>query len=201
MNRPASKKFLRELQAREQADTPLYLIGQDMRRAGVYDAYAAMVAAGESPRMAAMCASRQMAAVQKTDTEFARRERARMLDMSDETREAIVDVAKKAGINTHGKVYNGQLGKYNDPHAWVSTTSDVREVAKRKQLKVEGMVNIDARDPDALRKVSMAPDIKRRLVKQYRASNPGLDAKCRSNPAVAKELEKRVVETHGRKPR
>lgn len=201
MVRQASKKFLKELAVKEQADTSLYLIGQDMRRIGVYETYAGMVSAGESPRMAAMCAARQMAAVQKTDTEFARRERSRMLDMSEESREAIVDIAKKAGINTHGKVYNGQLGKYNDPHAWVSTTSDVREVAKRKKLKVEGMVNIDARDPDALRKATIAPDIKQRLVNQYRQANPDLDAKVRNNPSALKELEKRVVDTHARKRR
>lgn len=183
----------------EDDSNAMYFIGQDMRRHGCYEQYADMVIGGESPQMAAMLASRKCAASKGTDSEFFRREHDRMASMSDQTRSEIVAIAQKAGINTHGKCYNGQLGRYNDPAAWVSTTSDVREVAKQKGYSVRGLVNVDGPERDIRRREKkIAPDIKARIMNEYRAADPKLDEKCRKSVKAVKELESRVVETHAR---
>lgn len=190
------------LEEREAADTRLFLIGQDMRRSGCYEKYAELVNNGESPQMASCIASRTFAATRGTDTEFVRRELDRMNSMEETTRNQIVQIAQSAGIKTHGKSYNGQLGRYNDPAAWVSDTSDVRRVAKAKGLQVRGMVNVDAPDVDpAPRQKMIAPDIKQRIMNQYRTADPKLDEKCRKSVKAVKELEHRVIEKHARPPR
>jgi hypothetical protein len=187
------------LLAAEDSSNALYYIGQDMRRQGCYEPYAEMVIRGETPKMAAMLASRKCAASKGTDSEFFRREHDRMASMPDETRSEIVAIAQKAGINTHGKCYNGQLGRYNDPAAWVSTTSDVREVAKQKGYSISGLVNVQGPEKDVRRREKkIAPDIKKRIMDQYRAADPKLDEKCRKSVKAVKELESRVVEAHAR---
>lgn len=183
----------------EDASNDLYYIGQDMRRHNCYEDYAELVVRGESPRMAAMLASRKCAASKGTDSEFFRREHSRMASMPEETRKEIVAIAQRAGINTHGKCYNGQLGRYNDPAAWVTTTSDVRAVAQQKGYTIRGLVNVDGPERDARRREKkIAPDIKQRIMNQYRAADPSLDERCKKSVKAVKELESRVVETHAR---
>lgn len=198
--RKPSKAFRKEMKHREQADIGLYLIAEDMKRLAVYDKYLQLLATGESPKMAAMIASRKMPGIKNTDTQFVKRERSRMADMSEHAREEIVKIARRAGINTTGKTYSGELGKYGDAHAWVSDTSDVRSIAKERKLRVTGMVNVDAL-PEVSPKVDMAPDIKRGLVRKYRSANKQLDAECKRNPSKLQELEKLVVDTHAYKRR
>lgn len=56
-------------------------------------------------------------------------------------------MAKAAGVNPHGKVYQAGLASFpGDPSAWVSDTSDVLRLAKEKNLNVSGAVNYKAAD-------------------------------------------------------
>lgn len=130
----------------------------EMDAAGVRDIYDAMVKEGQSPNMAAMLAMQKPPGSRNTDSDFSRKETKRMKSMDESQLDAVVKIAKRAGINTHGKTYNGQLGKYNDPGAWVSGTGDVRQTAIRKGMSIKGAVNVDAY-AGPKKKVRMAPDI------------------------------------------
>lgn len=121
---------------------------------------------GESPRLALMLASRSAPVMGGSDRTFNEGQRRAMNDDHVVCRERVVDIAKKAGINTHGKYYMGQLGRYGDPMAWVSSVDDVKEVAKRKNLSVDGLVKHKARETPPPPPVVLAEDIKNRLVKQ-----------------------------------
>ncbi len=96
----------------------------------------------------------------------------RKMDVNDPVDRLVLEKARAAGINTQGKVYIGGLADGRgpaDPGAWVSSADDVLAVAKRRQLRVEGALKYDPgpvqeREP----KYKIAPDIMRRLMRQYR---------------------------------
>lgn len=184
----------------ELSQSRLESIEAEMDSLGIRDIYDAMLANGESPVMAQMLATQRAPATRGTDSEFLRRERDRMTSMPDKTRDGIVDVAKRAGIDTTGKVYNGQLGKYNDPSAWVSNTHDVRQVAMKKGLGVKGAVNVDLPDRP-VKKTKIAPDILNRLERENRSADPSLDEKCRKSKTARSELRQRLADKHARKRR
>ena len=178
-------------------------IQAECESAGVLGTYFEMVRRGESPVMAQMLAMRQCPALKGTDSEFNRRQNDKMSDMSDDFKRKIRHIAETAGISTAGKTYEGQLGKYNDPDAWVSGTSDVVAVAKKKGLSVTGAVNVHCpdRDPEPVRKPHIAPDILNRLEKKAIAANPALKEKVTKNPSARNELRASLVEKHARRPR
>lgn len=99
--------------------------------------YKEILAKGETAKWAAMCALQAPPATKNTDQKFNASQRRRMNSMDPQNQAAILDIAKKAGINTQGKFYTG-VGRYNDPMAWASTHQDVVDAAKRKKLKLEG---------------------------------------------------------------
>lgn len=176
-------------------------IEAEMDGMGVRAWYDEMVASGESPTMAAMFATQRGPAVQGTDSEFMRREHDRMSSMEERQRDAIVEVARRAGINTHGKCYNGQLGKYNDPHAWVSTTSDVRKVAEEKGFTVKGAVNVKGPEPMPPEKVSLASDVLDGLEAKARIADPSLNERCTKKPAARRALREQLTAKHAPKSR
>jgi hypothetical protein len=167
----------------------------EMDRLGCREAYDAMVASGTSPNLAGVLASRQCPATRGTDSDFMRKEHSRMTSMSDTELFKINDLARKAGINTHGKTYNGALGKYTDPEAWVTTTSDVKEVALKKGLDIDGVVKVNGyRGPQ--KKPRIAKDILDRLEAKARSKDKSLDAKCASSKKARKELREQLTSKH-----
>jgi hypothetical protein len=178
-------------------------IEDECESAGVLEIYFEMVGRGESPVMAQMLAMRQCPALKGTDSEFNRRQNDKMSSMSDDFKRKIRHIAETAGISTAGKTYEGQLGKYNDPDAWVSGTSDVVAVAKKKGLSVTGAVNVQCpqRDPEPSRKPRIAPDILNRLEKKAIADNPVIKERVKKSPSARNELRASLVEKHARKPR
>lgn len=51
-------------------------------------------------------------------------------------------MANAAGVSPVGKVYSSSLASFpGDPEAWVSSPSEVKEVAERKNLKLEGDIS------------------------------------------------------------
>ena len=173
-------------------------IEAEMDAAGVRDIYDAMVLGeGQSPNMAAMLALQQPPGSWNTDSDFNRKENNRMAGMADDEIDKVVRIAKRAGISTHGKTYNGQLGKYDDPGAWVSGTGDVKDTAIRKGLTVKGAVNVDAY-AGPKKKVRIAPDILDGLEQRARSKNAKLDEKCRKSDNARTELRERLTNKHSK---
>ncbi len=161
-----------------------------------------MVLNGESPRMALMLAMQQPPGTKGTDSVFNAAENRRVgQQYSDEYMSKITAIAKRAGVDTTGKTYNGQLGKYHDPHAWVSGLGDVRAAAKAKGYRIEGAVNVDHLDENAPPKP--APKLSERLIREQTenvvAQNPGIAAKVAQSPRAAKTLREQIIDRHGSK--
>ena len=177
--------------------TRLASIEAEMDQAGIRDIYDALVEQGEHPNMAAMLATQSAPGTWNTDTDFARRENERMSGMQEENRDTIVKIAQKHGINTHGKTYNGQLGRYSDPMAWVADTHDVKQAAMKKGLDIDGMVKVNGyKGPK--KKVRIAEDILDRLEYQARALDPELNTKCKKNTKARKELRETLTNKHSK---
>lgn len=173
-----------------------------MTRLGVREEYESYVASGTHPRAAGMYAAAltgRVPACKNTGDDFRRREHLRMTDMDEQQREKIVQLARQAGISTHGKTYNGALGKYTDPLAWVADPSDVKESAKRKGLSIDGMVQYTAPPKKKQPKPALATDIVDGFETIARSNDPGLDEKCRKSPNVRRELRDAIVEQHAPK--
>lgn len=170
---------------------------EEMSEQGVLEQYLEMCEAGQSPNMAAMLASQKAPGLKGTDTQFLRDENYNMRRIDEDQMNRIQQIAKRAGINTQGKVYNGQLGKYTDPYAWVSDLSDVKRTAEHKEMDIEGAVKVNAyRGPK--KKTRIAPDILNRLERQARKSNKSLDTKCRNVAGARQELRQRLTDKHTR---
>lgn len=172
-----------------------------MDRLGVRQIYDRMVERGQHPNMAAMLAAQQPPASKNTDSDFQRRECSRMRSMDEEQREHIAQIARRAGINTAGKTYNGQLGKYSDPLAWVSDTNDVKQAAVQKNLRVEGMVNVDAYRDRKPKKKRIAKDILDSLERRARLRDSSLNERCKKSATARKDLREALTEKHTKKPK
>ena len=172
-------------------------IEREMDDAGLREVYDHLIEDGNSPNMAAMLASQSAPASKNTDSDFCRRESSRMSSMNEHHLDEVVRIAKRAGINTHGKSYNGQLGKYDDPLAWVSTKDDVKQAAIRKNMDIKGMVNVKAYRPK--KKVRLADDIVDRLERNARRKDKSLDEKCKKSDNARRGLRGSLIEKHSKK--
>lgn len=174
-------------------------IEQEALDAGVWDHYRQLIDNGSSPTFAIMVALRQAPGVKGTNAVFNKLQRQQMdRDYEDDTRERMVKIARKAGINTTGKTYNGQLGRYDDPLAWVSDTTDVRATAKEKGLSLRGQVNVE-NPAKPMQKKRLSDRLINETAQEYLAADPALAKKVRSNPSAAKELKEKIVEKHAPK--
>lgn len=162
--------------------------------------YDRIVSQGNSPQFAMMCIHQQSPKMSHSDRAMNETARRRMMDMQEDNREKIVSMARMAGINTHGKYYNGQLGTYTDPLAWVSTDADIIDVAKKRKLKVDGTVKCDYSVPTGpVQGPLLAEDIVQREVKRVLRKEPETRAKLREGKIKKQELRERVIAKHGRK--
>jgi hypothetical protein len=152
--------------------------------------YIKMVNAGQSPRFAEMCALQQPPGTKGTDRAFQQgRLDGNWLDeLPARQAKKMVREAKAAGIDITGKQYVSGLANklgHCDPRAWVSDLSDVRSVAKDRNLNVSGLVNIQASEVEPIRQ-GLNPRIAKDLAKKEIAKNPGLSMQ----DALAKVKEK-----------
>lgn len=173
-------------------------IEAEMESLGLSEVYDYLLGIGNSPNMAAMLATQSPPGTWNTDTDFQRRERSRMLSMNDSERESIAKIARQAGINTTGKTYNGQLGKYTDPSAWVGDTNDIKHVAIQKGLEIDGMVKVNGYTGPR-QKPKIAPDILDGLEKKARKKDPRLDAKCLRSENERIDLRSKLIAKHSSK--
>ena len=96
--------------------------------------YQRMIDEGTSPRMAEILALRSFPGM-KTDESFlqGRLHDSGLGNETPDTRDKLLQAAKDAGVQTHGKVYVSGLAREKhacDPNAWVSDLSEARTKAK-----------------------------------------------------------------------
>lgn len=104
--------------------------------------------------------------------------------------------ARKAGINTHGKVYVAQLGTAENPLAWVSGIDDVKKSCELQGHGCEALgLKPVIKDPKPA--VPLADHIIEELAGERIQKDPDLKAKCRENPQKLMELREEIIEKHG----
>lgn len=179
---------------REMLDAEVKAAGKEAVRI-----YKQILAKGETAEWAAMCALQAAPMSKNTDRTFCDGHRRKMERMDDYNQKKILDIAKKAGINTQGKFYNG-IGRYKDPDAWSSTQQDVIDAAKRRHLKLEGPVNCDyiREDLPPPPKKKLAEDIVKNEALKLMSADPKLAEKVRKTKHGKRELRERIQATHSR---
>ena len=128
---------------------------------------------GVKPVWAKMSACRKAAPMNGSDRDFAAGERRKMDSMNPVIRSRMEYIAKRAGINTHGKSYVGALGYYDNPKAWVTGIDDVKRSAREQGYDLHGIVDVKADPLIGTRK------------DQGAVKGPVPKAKKRRRPAVA----------------
>lgn len=156
---------------------------------------------GQTLEFAAMCALRQAPGSKNTDRAFTQGAERQLRTMAQVNRDAVYEIAQKAGISTQGKYYKGSLGRPNDPLAWVANADDVLVAAKKKNLSISGVVNYTApdKDPRPKPKVRLAPDLVQKYTAELMSQEPDTAAKVKENPKRLREVVERVVDKHGSK--
>lgn len=82
-------------------------------------------------------------------------------------------MAREAGVVTRGKQYMGGLARFpGDPQAWVSTRGEIRKIAEKRNLNVDGIVKHKAEQAPPPKK-GLSESIVKRYVDQELARNPG----------------------------
>ena len=156
-----------------------------------------MIDSGETVRMAAMLATQTAPRTRFTDATF-QAEKRRLMNPESYTMRKYLELAKKAGINTHGKYYVGGLGKPTDPAAWVSSVDDVKAVCRRKNLNADGLVSHTA-VPEPPPRVQLADDIVDRHTQEILRHEPETRRQLRERPeSTRKLLRERVLASYGR---
>lgn len=166
----------------------------DIQMAGpdVQAHYLKMLADGQSPRFAEMCALQAPPGTKGTDRAFMEgRCDGNWLDALPKKQASwLTREAKKAGINISGKYYMGGLADkrgHLDPEAWVSNVDDIKRVAVKRNLTVKGIVNVEGREV-APKHVDLNPKIARELARKEMAKNPKLSMR----EAIEKVKDKAV---------
>lgn len=183
-------------------DTRLEMLRDDVKRHGpeAVALFEQILAQGETPEWAAMCACRQAPGTRNTDRAFCQGAQRRMNSMGSYLQEQIVKRAQKAGINTQGKYYKAGLGRYEDPAAWVSCADDVLAVAKARNLNVEGVINHKAVEREIKpKRVPLAEDIIQAKAKEILKAEPDTAAKVKRSAKAKRELRERIIATYSRK--
>lgn len=154
--------------------------------------YVRMIADGQSERWASMCALQTPPGTKGSDRAFQQGHLdGNWLDeLPERQAKRMVREAKAAGISISGKYYMSGLADkrgYCDPEAWVGDVSDVKRVAKNRNLEVKGIVNVEARQ-EVPKNVDLNPRIVRELAKKELQKNPGLTQAQAAEKAKAKAL-------------
>jgi hypothetical protein len=126
---------------------------------------------GSAPVWAAMSACRRGARQRNSEGSFLEHAQARMRNMTPYMQNLILNRAKKAGINTHGKVHMPGIGAADDPKAWVTGTDDILRVCKERNLTCEGHVTHQGQEVPP-KQVALADDLVDEMVNLEHKVNP-----------------------------
>ena len=129
--------------------------------------YERCIREGTSPALAEMFALASPPGSQ-TDREFLRAtENGRQFAKTPWIGDAYAAKAKKAGVNTTGKVYKSSLARFpGDPRAWVGGRGDVQKVCEQEGWGCDGAVKVKMQEPEPAGEVAIADDIVERRVAQ-----------------------------------
>lgn len=149
-----------------------------MASSDVQQHYLKMLADGQSPRFAEMCALQVAPGTKGSERAFmeGRLDGNWMDGLPKRQAKWMLAEARKAGINPTGKFYMSGLADkrgHMDPEAWVDSIDDVRRVARKRNLNVQGAVTIEARD-EGRKEVALNPRIEKEFAKKEIAKNPKL---------------------------
>lgn len=144
-------------------------------------------------RWADMCAHQIAPGSSGTDRAFmqGRYNNQQLDDMPKRQAEYVSREARQAGVDITGKYYVGGLADkrgWQDPEAWVSGVDDIKRVAQKRRLAVQGIYNYDPGPAEPKRTVLNEKIVQqevRRLAK-------------RSKKSVG-ELREKVIEKHALK--
>ena len=164
----------------------------------VQDRYFEMLAAGQLPKFALMCACRKAPMTRHSDRTFNSERRSIMESMNSHTKTAYLAKAKTAGISTQGKYYVGALGKPTDHAAWVSTVDDAKDVCKRKNLSATGLFEHKGQARE-YKRTRMAPDIVDSYVASRLQADSRLAESCARDPSALRRVRGEVVDRHSRR--
>lgn len=143
----------------------------------VKDHYISMIEDGQSESFALMCSLGQPPGHRGTDrTLMEGKYNAGWLDeMPPHQARRILREAKAAGIDTTGKFYMSGLADkrmHQDPEAWIDSAADIKRVAEKRKLNVQGCVNheVETAPPPESKKLSKKSE--GRLIKKQMSNNP-----------------------------
>lgn len=156
--------------------------------------YVSMLEDGQEESFALMCSLGQPPATKGTDRTFmeGKLNSQWLDDMPPHQAKRMLSEAKQAGINTTGKFYMSGLADKrgaSDPMAWISTVGEIKEVAKARNLEVNGIVNVKAEQRDPERK-KFNKNLENRLIKHYQKKNDKLSHKAAKDIAHKNHLPK-----------
>lgn len=174
----------------------------DVQQAGpqVVAMYESLLSQGYGQKWAEMCALRQPPGVKGTDRMFMeRRSNQEWLDdMPPDQAKRILRDAKAAGISTAGKFYMSGLADKRgaaDPEAWVDSVADVKKVAAKRNLTVNGAVTHQGTPMPPPKTKPLSERLTREMIAHERKKNPALKTKKDG------ELRDMVVAKYGRNKR
>ena len=155
--------------------------------------YLKMIAEGQTPRWAEMCALQQAPGVSGSDRTFMeKRNNQEWLDgLPKRQANYIIKEAKASGIDITGKYYMSGLADkrgWCDPKAWVSGRDDVLRVAKERNLEVTGAVNHKPVADLPPQKTDLNPRILRELTRKELSKNPSLTKKQAEEAVKSKHV-------------
>lgn len=162
--------------------------------------YEAMMADGQSERLAEMLASQQPPGLGLTRAGFMKGRHDG--GISDPEVDAHYrKIANDAGVSPVGKVYSGSLASYpGDPTAWISSPSEAKEVAERKNLKLEGGIShtparyeapVEGESSDSGEYV-VAEDIVSDELEVQAISNPALIDEWKAKPQIFDDAKEKA---------
>lgn len=162
----------------------------------VQQRYYDMVAAGQSPRFALMCACQKAPMTRQSDRTFNVERQQVMSQMKPKMRDKYLKLAKQSGIATQGKYYVGALGRPTDPMAWVSTVDEAKAVCKAKNLTASGIVEHKGHQVDPPKKIRMAQDIKDRMGQAAVSHDVKAAERYAKDPSYRTRVQAEVEDRH-----
>jgi hypothetical protein len=148
----------------------------------VREHYARMIRSGQSERWALMCALQEPPGTRQTERAFfeGRNNGEWLNKLPKKQAERMLQAAREVGVNPSGKIYFGGIadkrGIY-DPEAWVADASDVKRVAEKRGMDVDGAIQHRSSGRPVKKSVDIAPDILKRETAYELSKNPQLSKK------------------------
>jgi hypothetical protein len=145
-------------------------------------------------RWAEMCAYRIAPGSLGTDRAFmeGRYNNQQLDSMPSRQAKYVAQEARDAGVDISGKYYVGGLADkraWRDPEAWVSGVDDIKRVAQKRRLQVQGIYEYDP-GPAEPKRTNLNEKIVQEEVRRLKRKNP---------KSKAGELREKVIEKHALK--